>query len=162
MSSHATRTGIPMGLGAGFRLKENHTKDRDKEKEKGDDKEPEIFHHHSRRKDKDKDEVVRGWKSSDDLQEELVVQQPAGWTSILEHWLCHRSQAAPPAHSDPNLQDITAPPKRYSLHRRITIKERDKGPYVPLIKERMMGLYVSVYVHRDARDLVSGTLSSPV
>ncbi|OAX37607.1 DNase I-like protein [Rhizopogon vinicolor AM-OR11-026] len=155
-------SGIPMGLGAGFRLKENHTKEKDREKEKGDDKEPEKLQHHSRRKDKDRDEVVRGWKSSDDLQEELVVQQPASWTSILEHWLCHRSQAVPPANGDPTLTDVTVPPKRYSLHRRVTIKEQDKGPYVPLIKERMMGLYLAVYVHRDARDLVSGTSKSAV
>lgn len=150
-----------MGLGASFRLKESHSKDKDREKEKGDDKEPEKFHHRSR-KDKDKVEVVKGWKSSDDLQEELVVQQPAGWTSILEHWLSHRSQVAPPANGNPTLPDVTVPPKRYSLHRRVTIKEQDKGPYVPLIKERMMGLYLSVYVHRDVRELVSGMLSSAV
>jgi len=153
-----------MGLGAGFRLKENHGKDKDhREKEKGEDKEPEKFHHrHSRRRDKDKIEAVRGWKSSDDLQDELVVHHPAGWTSVLEHWLCHRSQAAPPENGISALHDVMLPQKRYSLHRRITIKERDKGPYVPLIKERMMGLYLSVYVHRDVRDLVSGTPSSAV
>ncbi|KAH7928268.1 DNase I-like protein [Leucogyrophana mollusca] len=139
---------------AGFKLK-------DKERERGDDSHSEK-HHHLRRKEKEKDV----WKSSDDLPEELVVHHPSGWTSVLEHWLCHRTQANPQANQaiagEQALKEVIASPKRHSLHRRVTVKEKDKGPYVPLIKERMMGLYLSVYIHRDMRDMVNGTSKSAV
>ncbi|KAF9234620.1 hypothetical protein BU15DRAFT_89921 [Melanogaster broomeanus] len=127
-------SGIPMGLGAGIKIgvpvKE---RDKDKEKDKSDDKDQHdklLNHLHSfKRKDKERDESTRGWKSSDDLPDEIVVNHNhSGWTSTLEHWLCHRMQANP---------------QRQSLHRRVTVKESEKGPYVPLIKERMMGLYLS-------------------
>ena len=36
------------------------------------------------------------------------------------------------------------------------------GPYELITKERMMGLYLAVYVHRDSRDLVHGHSKSAV
>jgi hypothetical protein len=153
-----------MGLGAGIKLGvPSKERDKEKEKDKSDDKDYQEKHHlhhlHSfKRKDKDRDEATRGWKSSDDLPDEITVNP--GWTSTLEHWLCHRTQANPQANGHQALKDISASPKRQSLHRRVTVKESDKGPYVPLIKERMMGLYLSVYIHRDLRDLVEGKFSS--
>ncbi|KAI6037672.1 hypothetical protein EDC04DRAFT_2868621 [Pisolithus marmoratus] len=145
-------SGIPMGLA---------DKDRDKDKEKDDKEHKDNQDRHShtpsqKRKEKDKDEAPRSWKSSDDLSEQVVSYNHSGWTSILDHWLCHRTQA------NPQVNDVTSSPKRQSLHRRVTVKESDKGPYVPLIKERMMGLYLSVYVHRDLRHLVQGTSKSAV
>ena len=36
------------------------------------------------------------------------------------------------------------------------------GPYELLVKERMMGIYLAVFVHRDVKDLVeSAPLQSP-
>ncbi|KIK96026.1 hypothetical protein PAXRUDRAFT_32653 [Paxillus rubicundulus Ve08.2h10] len=159
-------SGIPMGLGAGIRLGvPSKERDKEKEKDKSDDKDYQEKHHlhhlnSFKRKDKDRDEATRGWKSSDDLPDEITVNP--GWTSTLEHWLCHRTQANPQANGNQALKDIATSPKRQSLHRRVTVKESEKGPYVPLIKERMMGLYLSVYIHRDLRDLVEGVSKSAV
>ncbi|KAI6155377.1 hypothetical protein BKA82DRAFT_196077 [Pisolithus tinctorius] len=159
-------SGIPMGLGAGIKIG-TADKDREKDKEK-DDKEHRDHqdrHPHTlsqKRKDKEKDEGNRSWKSSDDLSEQVVSYNQSGWTSILDHWLCHRTQANPHFNGDPALKDIGSSPKRQSLHRRVTVKESDKGPYVHLIKERMMGVYLSVYIHRDLRHLVQGTSKSAV
>ena len=151
--------GIPMGLGAGIKL---GVPDKEKEKDKSEDHEGLLHHLQSlKRKDKERDEVGRGWKSSDDLLDEVVVNlNHPGWTSTLEHWLCHRTQANPQVQGDHALKDISASPKRHSLHRRVTVKESEMGPYVPLVKERMMGLYLAVYIHRDLRDLVEGRLMS--
>ncbi|KAH7884604.1 hypothetical protein F5I97DRAFT_1890616 [Phlebopus sp. FC_14] len=157
-------SGIPMALGAGFKL---GVPDKERERDKGDDKdhhEKYPLHHINshKRKDKEKDEATRGWKSSDDLPDEVVVPyNNSGWTSVLEHWLCHRMQANPQV-NDHALKEAAISPKRQSLHRRVTVKESDKGPYVPLVKERMMGLYLSIYIHRDLRDLVEGTSKSAV
>ena len=153
--------GIPMGLGAGIKL---GVPDKEKDKDKSDDKDHEKHLHHLqgiKRKDKERDEVGRGWKSSDDLPDEIVViYNHSGWTSMLEHWLCHRTQANPQVQAEHPLKDITASPKRHSLYRRVTVKESEMGPYIPLVKERMMGLYLAVYIHRDMRDLVEGRFMS--
>lgn len=150
-----------MGLGAGIKL---GIPDKEKDKDKSDDKDYEKHLHHLqslKRKDKERDEPGRGWKSSDDLPDEIVVNfNHSGWTSMLEHWLCHRTQANPQIQAEHGLKDIAASPKRHSLHRRVTVKESEMGPYMPLVKERMMGLYLSVYIHRDLRDLVEGRLIS--
>ncbi|KAG6374303.1 hypothetical protein JVT61DRAFT_4325 [Boletus reticuloceps] len=151
--------GIPMGLGAGIKL---GVPDKEKDHHKNDDKDHEKYPSHLqslKRKDKDKDEASRGWKSSDDLPDEVVVNfNHNGWTSMLEHWLCHRTQASLQIQTDHTFKDISASPKRHSLHRRVTVKESELGPYIPLVKERMMGLYLSVYIHRDLHDLVEGKL----
>lgn len=151
--------GIPMGLGAGIKL---GVPDKEKDKDKSDDHEKHLLHLQSlKRKDKERDEASRGWKSSDDLPDEIVVNyHQSGWTSTLEHWLCHRTQANPQVQGEHALKDIAASPKRHSLHRRVTVKESEMGPYVPLVKERMMGLYLSVYIHKDLRDLVEGRFMS--
>ncbi|KAI5981953.1 DNase I-like protein [Pisolithus albus] len=145
-------SGIPMGLGAGIKIGAA-----DKDKDDKEHKDYQDRHTHTpsqKRKDRDKDEFTRNWKSSDDLSDQVVTYNHSGWTSLLDHWLCHRTQVNP--------QRYHCSPKRQSLHRRVTVKESHKGPYVPLIKERMMGLYLSVYVHRDLRHLVQGTSKSAV
>ncbi|KAG6336357.1 hypothetical protein ID866_2714 [Astraeus odoratus] len=165
--------GIPMGLGAGFRIgaadkdreKDKEKEEKEKEKEHKDLYEKNHLHpvYHHKRKDRERDEVTRSWKSSDDLLEQVVHYNQSGWTSMLDHWLCHRTQANLQVNGDPaNHKDLRSSPKRHSLHRRITVKDADKGPYVPLIKERMMGLYLSIYIHRDLRHLVEGTSKSAV
>ena len=122
-----------MGLGAGFKLK-------DKEKE-----------------------LVSPAESEPDL-----ASIPYGWTAILEDWLSHAggSNLDPPsfgrnsphrAGGDPQCALVPA------LKRRISTKATlsQKGPYEILIKERMMGLYLAVYVHRETKHLVRGMCAAP-
>jgi hypothetical protein len=117
-----------MGLGAGFKLK-------DKEKE-----------------------LVSPVDSEPDL-----ASIPYGWTAILEDWLSHAGGSnlgqPPIGGNDPRKangepQFLSTP----NLKRRISTKTAfsQKGPYEILIKERMMGLYLAVYVHREIKHLVQG------
>ena len=138
-----------MGLGAGFKLKDLKDKERDKEyikdvKDKSERPKP-------KQKDKDKD------KTEEDLSHDVYA--PAGWTSILEDWLCNGAGCTS------NIKLPTSPasapsPSQYhsagSDQERTIEKEQWKGPYQPLIKHRMMGLYLTVYIHRDIRSLVRG------
>jgi hypothetical protein len=118
-----------MGLGAGFKLK-------DKEKE-----------------------IISPIDSEPDL-----ASIPFGWTAILEDWLSHAggsNSESPsagvnkPCRADVEPQGFVAP----NLKRRISTKAAvsRKGPYEILIKERMMGLYLAVYIHREIKHLVQGT-----
>ena len=69
---------------------------------------------------------------------------PSSWSSILENWYCHPAISGPlgPSVSDPNL--------------RTQHESQRLGPYELLVKERMMGLYLAVFVHREARPFVRG------
>ena len=126
-----------MGLGA-VKLKEPREKERDKENIKKDDK-PER--HKSKKHKSD---------------EEDDTDAPSGWTSILEDWFCNGSGIS---------IDMTDPPScpgprqtRHVSTGNIPDRVSWKGPYRPLIKERMMGLYLTVFIHRDMRSLVRGKL----
>lgn len=117
-----------MGLGAGFKLK-------DKEKE-----------------------LISPIDSEPDL-----ASIPYGWTAILEGWLSHAggSNLNPsPTTGNKTRRTVGEPqsPVPPSLKRRISTKAAvsQKGPYEILIKERMMGLYLAVYIHREIKHLVRG------
>ncbi|KAF7312158.1 Inositol polyphosphate phosphatase [Mycena indigotica] len=64
-----------------------------------------------------------------------------GWTAMIENWLCHG--------------------KRQATNTQTTTSDR-QGPYQLLVKERLMGLYLAIFVHRDLRPFVSGTSRSVV
>lgn len=123
-----------MGLGAGFKLK-------DKEKE-----------------------VTPSIDSEPDL-----ASIPYGWTAILEDWLSHAGgsnfESSPIAGHKTRVTNgephFPVPP---SLKRRISTKAAvsQKGPYEILIKERMMGLYLAVYIHREIKHLVRGMNAIPL
>lgn len=139
-----------MGLGAGFKLKESKDKEKDKENIK---KEEKIERHKSKKEKGHADEDL----SSHD------VYAPSGWTSILEDWLCNgsgcKTKATESGMSNSPPSPGLPPPKHMStgnLPDHTSNKEQWKGPYVPLIKERMMGLYLTVFIHRDIRSLVRG------
>ncbi|GLB40612.1 putative inositol polyphosphate phosphatase, catalytic domain homologues [Lyophyllum shimeji] len=143
-----TLSGIPMGLGAGFKLIDkdrDKDKDRDREKEKA--KERDLKH-------KDKDEASRMRKSPDEAPHEA----PSGWTSMVEDWLCNGSGSGLRSGS-PTTADVGLPKP---LSPRLLPKEPRKGPYQLLVKERMMGIYLAIYIHRDVRHLVRGTSRSAV
>lgn len=176
-----------MALGAGFKLKDkDRDKSREKEKEKGDgvldtlekeegDEEKRrsrarhlSIRHHSHRHSHEDPGVMTGSASQDHTGQ---PHHPYGWTSILEDWYVNgggAAQVSSAAHT--SSQDGTSPTgylddsdvalyakakstgdlnARMNTHR--------KGPYELLVKERMMGIYLAVFIHRDIRDLVRGT-----
>lgn len=130
-----------MGLGAGFKW---HDRDRDKEKEgekmKDKAKEPQGVERSKSRREKKKEEDI--------LQESTH----SGWTTMCEDWLCNGAGFELRSGS-PTVADVSAPKP---LARRATSKEPRKGPYQLLVKERLMGIYVAIYIHRDVRNLVKG------
>ncbi|KIY68852.1 DNase I-like protein [Cylindrobasidium torrendii FP15055 ss-10] len=128
-------SGIPMGIGAGFKLLD--TKDK------------EVI------AEKDKAESIRS-KKHDDVPHDAL----SGWTAMVEDWLSHAgacsSRRAP---TPPSATPEISSPK--PLSPRISLKEK-KGPYQLLVKERLMGIYLAIYVHRDVRSFVEGTSRSAV
>ncbi|KAJ6513431.1 inositol polyphosphate phosphatase [Mycena sanguinolenta] len=127
--------GIPMGLGAGFKFIDRE-KDKDREAEKGEA---------SKARERDKDPETPHAKDP--------PHEASGWTAKIDEWLCHGARQASPTPSEISV------PKRLSAQGKP--KER-KGPYQLLIKERMMGLYLAIYIHRELRPLVKGTSRSAV
>ena len=69
---------------------------------------------------------------------------PTSWSSILENWYCHPSSASPPP--PPSSSDAKG-------------KIQNASPYELLVKERMMGLYLAVFIHHEAKPFVKGELS---
>lgn len=140
-----------MGLGAGFKLKDL----KDKEREKENIKEKDKGERHKLKKEREKDDED---PSSND------AYAPSGWTSILEDWLCNGVGLTTNKTASSLSSPGTPPAKHQSPggQQRSSAKEQWKGPYQPLIKERMMGLYLTVFVHRDIRNLVRGKSMPPV
>ncbi|KAJ7674178.1 hypothetical protein B0H17DRAFT_1082439 [Mycena rosella] len=135
---------IPMGLGAGFKWMD---RERDRDADRGE---------REKAKERDKDYDKPRSKLRDiykDDTKELPAHEGSGWTAMIEDWLCHGARQASLTPSD-----ISVPKP---LSARPAPKER-KGPYQLLIKERMMGLYLAIYIHRELRPLVKGTSRSAV
>jgi len=135
-----------MGLGAGFKWHEKEKekerpKDKDKDREK--EKEKEI--------DKLKDKVVDRSKSRKEKEDMSQEHDPLGWTAMCEDWLCNGGGTRI---MSPTIADVGAPKP---LMRRAPSKEPKKGPYQLLVKERLMGIYMAIYIHRDIQALVRGT-----
>ncbi|TFK80301.1 DNase I-like protein [Polyporus arcularius HHB13444] len=129
-------SGIPMAFGAGFKL---NNKDNSRSK-------------HSLLP-QDADESIHRKSAEIDVLSPTLDKNyehhhpPSSWSSILENWYCH-STAPGTSASDPNLK---------TQH-----ESQRTGPYELLIKERMMGLYLAVFIHREARPFVRGTSRSAV
>ncbi|KAG6828144.1 hypothetical protein H0H92_009030 [Tricholoma furcatifolium] len=173
---------MPMGLGAGFKLiDKDRDKDRDREKERDKERESRerdidrqrssrhYSYHRDRDKDKDDSSSSRTRDREDHHHHLLLLHHnahdrdpPSGWTSMIEDFLCQASGTRAAA-SSPTVADISAPkplaprPRPQSMSR-----EPRKGPYTLLVKERMMGIYLAVFVHREVRHLVKGTSRSAV
>lgn len=124
------RVGIPMGLAAGFRMYES-------------DK--------SRESERELDKIIREEKEE---EEEGLLSDiaPTGWTDMVEDWLCNGGGCASRT-SSPSTADVS-PPRPLVKHK--SVKGPRKGPYQLLIKDRLMGIYMAIYVHRDLRPLVKG------
>jgi hypothetical protein len=143
-------------LGGGDKDKDRE-KDKDKDREQpNDEQDPSESPHESR---------AAAQKSDDDEP----VPHTHGWTSILEDFFVHGMTVVGPgartraerdrhhhhhhrhSHSHPELGHVSS--AAGDARRRCN---NTKGPYEMLVKERMMGLYLAVFVHRDAKHLVRG------
>uniref|UniRef100_A0A8H8CKZ1 Inositol polyphosphate-related phosphatase domain-containing protein n=1 Tax=Psilocybe cubensis TaxID=181762 RepID=A0A8H8CKZ1_PSICU len=134
-----TPSGIPMGLAASFKILD---KDRDKSKEF--DRETE------RPREKE--------RNDDPKLDEDAEYPPVGWTSMVEDYLCHCGGVTSRTGS-PSTSDVGFP---RPLMRQKSSKETRKGPYQLLIKERLMGIYMAVYIYRDLKPFVRGMSKSAV
>ncbi|KAF5327112.1 hypothetical protein D9619_004523 [Psilocybe cf. subviscida] len=134
-----TPSGIPMGLAASFKIL-----DKDRDKSRDSDKENERPHRND-----DRQSISTDSDESD---------TPSGWTSMVEDWLCNNA-AANSRNASPTITDV-GPPKPLMRHK--SSKDVRKGPYQLLIKERLMGIYLAIYVHRDLKPLVGGMSKSAV
>ena len=130
--------GIPRGLGASFKLLD---KERDKLKDSDE--------RSSTRPMKDKDRHLEVPKPEEHVYPENLA---LGWTSIVEDWLCNGGVAVTRMKT-PSTASIGFP---QPLIRQKSVKEARKGPYQLLIKERLMGIYMAIYIHRDLKSSVQG------
>lgn len=103
---------------------------------------------------KDKD-----WHLEVPTSEEHVYPEnlPLGWTSIVEDWLCNGGVAVSRMKT-PSTASIGFP---QPLIRQKSVKDARKGPYQLLIKERLMGIYMAIYIHRDLKSSVQGEAVNP-
>ncbi|TFK50038.1 DNase I-like protein [Heliocybe sulcata] len=150
-------SGIPLGLGAGLKLKDKSKEEKEREREKEKQLESQVLAGHA----------------------------PSGWTSILEDWFCNGngtgmatmavSESAPShTHAQEGDMQVTRPPARSLSTGDIAVRVKksaglaasngtgQKGPYELAAKERLMGIYLAVYVHREVKPLVQGSSKSVV
>ena len=128
---YGSRLGIPMAFGAGFKIN-NKDNSRSRHSLLPDPDEPPS------RKSAEFDLALTADKTN-----EHHHHPPSSWSSILENWYSHPS---PPPHT-------TSDPSQHPQN-----ESQRVGPYELLIKERMMGLYLAIFVHREARPFVRGQL----
>ncbi|THH00088.1 hypothetical protein EW026_g2394 [Hermanssonia centrifuga] len=127
-----------------------------------------LRHHSHQRVSQEEDTPPNTSSSAHDVHHTAY-----GWTSMLEDWYTNggfASTPTPPGGQDegrespcPEEDDISLSPKAKStgdLNARMNAIR--KGPYELLIKERMMGLYLAVFIKRDIKDLVRGMSKSAV
>jgi len=121
-----------MGLAANFKIHES-------EREKLKDLE----------KDEEDEEPS---KSKEDL---LSEGPPSSWTDMVEDWLCGGAGCLN-RNMSPTVDNISPPKPLVKKSPSKDIKCR-RGPYQLLVKERLMGIYMAIYVHRDVKPFVRGS-----
>ncbi|TFK28188.1 DNase I-like protein [Coprinopsis marcescibilis] len=192
-------SGLPMALGAGFKLIERE-KDRDKDdRDRSTDrhstspspKEPSDRKSTSTERRAAEREAV---KREMELEEALKLarskksasapdgtpgvpdnQHRYGWTATVADWLCNRDAMGlvrARSHKLSSALDVTSSTKPV-LKRALSLKEssnhhsklsggQQPGPYQLLAKERLMGIYLAIYVHKDLKPFVKGISKSAV
>ncbi len=118
-----------MGLGAGFKLVEKDRREYDKD-----------------------DKLNSEGNDKDTVEEHREGNLSNSWTQMLEDWLCNGHGANSIA--SPSSSEIGTP-RPLVRHKS---KEPRKGPYQLLTKDRLMGIYLALYIHRDLKPLVQGIL----
>lgn len=180
-----TVSGIPMGLAAAFK----HKDERHKEEEKKQAKQAKNAACQEESNDRERLLAVplmnEGNISSASSSTSTGHPHPSGWSWILEEWFCHglgeQAQSYVPQalrKSFTNLKQIDGgvisdgagndiggvlgtSADFLDMSRQKTKKLRERkglytGPYELLTKERLMGIYIAVFVYRDVKPLVRG------
>jgi hypothetical protein len=139
-----------MGLGAGLKVV-----DKDKDPVK-DVLERNRNHPVPKPRERERDELFHHKRKALNDSHESLGHQHAGWTTMVEDWLCRAAgtsgHAASPVLSSEGTHSPTTRSPTPSDR-----KDDQKGPYQLLTKERLMGIYLAIYVHRDIRESVLGT-----
>ncbi|KAI0346200.1 DNase I-like protein [Trametopsis cervina] len=130
-----------------------------------------VRHHSSHRHSHEE-----GTSSNHDLLQDKYSgahHQPSGWTYTLEDWYSHGGSSRSAgvgsslrtSHSEHEPDDgiaLLSPKAKSTGDLNTRLNTLSKGPYELVVKERMMGIYLAVFVHRDALPLVSNTSKSAV
>jgi len=145
-------SGIPLGLGAGFKLGSgDKEKEKDRERDKDKDKDPENV------QQEPSEPLIERRGSKVEQRDEEPAAHTSGWTSILEDFFAHGMTVVGPSARAKDKGSQSELGRSYSTN---DIRHRSKtgtrGPYEMLVKERLMGIYLAVFVHRDAKHLVRG------
>ncbi|KAH7106478.1 DNase I-like protein [Auriculariales sp. MPI-PUGE-AT-0066] len=179
-----TLSGIPRGIGA-FKLqdKERELKDREKAKAKAAKRLRKLVKHIGDESESSSSDDERNASGSLHHAKSTHGHAAGGWTSILEDWLSAGVGAvagARPLVSQSDFSAASTPgpgapptsplPRDTDGHGRehnpwdlpIYKDKKERGPYELILKERLMGLYIAVYVHRDVKPLVKGVSKSSV
>lgn len=168
---------IPMALAASFRHKE---KERDKHKDEEKDKVVKKKSKEENDKGADSDtedaapnDMVLAATPAGEVQLG-TVSHTSGWSWILEEWFCNgfgqrRQHAIEPAANPeaPDYPEAIEPEdasikskdqkKKEKLFKKCCCKPKESiGPYELLTKERLMGIYLAVFIYRDLKPLVRG------
>lgn len=151
-------SGIPLGLGAGFKLGSgDKEKEKDRERDKDKDKDPDNV------EQEPSEPLIEKRSSKAEQRDEEPVPHTSGWTSILEDFFVHGMTVVGPS---ARAKDKGSQSELGHSNSANDIKRRPKtgtrGPYEMLVKERLMGIYLAIFVHRDAKHLVRGTSKSAV
>lgn len=129
-----------------------------------------LRHHSYRRSNEDEDPSSHDLASHD---RHGIPHQQYGWTSMLEDWYCHTHGQAHgqdfngdptsrEGHEGPSYTDsggALSPKAKSTGDLNARLNAFREGPYELLVKERMMGIYLAVFVHRDIKDLVESASS---
>lgn len=183
---------MPRGLGAfKLQDKERELKEREKKAKRELKRQAKLAKHphrdsHEDDEDSEDDAVSETPGLAHSASKDSHHHAAGGWTSIVEDWLSAGVGAVPGArpmlsdadyvmaqHGQPsprltptssqsalgvkeqNPWDVPGPGSKEMRH-------KEKGPYELLTKERLMGLYIAVYIHRDVRPLIKGVSKSSV
>lgn len=188
-------SGIPMALGAGFKLKDKdkgrpesvHGRKQDELNRKdskyhgspaksvghlsGSPQGYQLLRSHSQEALAGTPEIEQGHQAHKHerlLHHHSIRDHTPGWSSMLEQWYSnppttHRSTTSLPhipytTHSEPELPSMPADTKSVEAES----PTAKVAPYELLLKERMMGLYLAIFININCRDLVQGTSRSAV
>ncbi|KAF8501421.1 DNase I-like protein, partial [Russula emetica] len=151
-------SGIPLGLGAGFKLGSgDKEREKDRERDKDKDKDPDNV------EQEPPEPLIENRGPKVEQRDEEPVPHTSGWTSILEDFFVHGMTDNGPSARAKDKGSQSELGRSYSAN---DIRRRPKtgtrGPYEMLVKERLMGIYLAIFVHRDAKHLVRGTSKSAV
>lgn len=175
-----TVSGIPMGLAAAFKHKEEKHKDEEKKQGKSQGKDT-----NDTEEPQNREPQAASSLSNDAASGSAAHAHASGWSWILEEWFCHglgeassssgtksayelyKKQAINTASSDEvdaqqndpveshlealeNTQDQRKPKSKGQKEAGVN----RIGPYELLAKERLMGIYIAVFIYRDLKPLV--------